>query len=70
MESAFNLYEQHLSENKRREKQVLCVQLHNLKARTLEFPCRGSVPPSGGVCPLCVRGSIRNYSFPMFCFIS
>ena len=43
MESAFQLYEQRLSENRRREKQMLCVQLQNIKAHTLEFPCSGSV---------------------------
>ena len=43
MESAFQLYEQRLSENRRREKQMLCVQLHNITAHTLEFPCSGSV---------------------------
>ena len=43
MGSAFQLYEQRLSENRRREKQMLCVQLHNITAHSLESPCSGSV---------------------------
>jgi len=72
MESAFNLYEQHLSdEQEEGEARCYVCSCDNLKARTLEFPCRGLSPTFWGCVVNCVWGEVlRNYSFPMFCFIS
>lgn len=41
MDSAFKLYEEHLHEQRERGRQVLCAQLQNFRAQTLQFPCSG-----------------------------
>ena len=72
MESAFQLYEQRLSENRRREKQMLCVQLQNIKAHTLEFPCSGLVlhPTPLSAFSLCCSTSRDSYLCVLCVFVT
>ena len=43
MDSAFELYERHLSEERVSERRKLLLQLQNIKNPRLDFPCRGYV---------------------------